>query len=204
MLQFLLRPGRQTLMVCVGERSDSSHTAKIRKEREERGRVRQGERERERTRESKDRGSSSVVHQKSVLGLNFCMPTGDWLSCFLILLTDAGWFLDILHFDLHHMFTCIVFTIGWLYRKQWFYRADWSLHSKKPITWLCVSCSMVSECSIFAVSSHGHKSMKHLILVHPAEVKIICNLRYFSLYLIEITGHLWQMFIAVEFSWKEE
>lgn len=46
MLQFLLCPGRQTLMVCVGERSDSSHTAKIRKEREERGRVRQGERER--------------------------------------------------------------------------------------------------------------------------------------------------------------
>lgn len=69
MLQFFLCPGRQTLMVCVGERSDASHTAKIRKERDERRRGRQGERER--SRESKDRGCSSVAHQKPDLGLNF-------------------------------------------------------------------------------------------------------------------------------------
>lgn len=40
MLQLLLCPGRQTLMVCVGEKGltlHSSHTAKIRKERERRG-----------------------------------------------------------------------------------------------------------------------------------------------------------------------
>lgn len=67
MLQFLLCPGRQTLMVCVGERSDSSHAAKIRKERDDRrgggwGRC---------SWSGEDRGCSGVARQKPDLGLNF-------------------------------------------------------------------------------------------------------------------------------------